>query len=249
MAEGNENTEKVSEASDTTENNSENTTEDKEQTQDTSDENEETSGKGDDSEAEDTDENTEETDLKNIDSSDKAAEILNTKGFKYEDLQKEFDEHGDITPETREKLKAAGFDKDIVDNFIEGQKARFEVAREAIKNELSESVGGRETYDKIIDWAAKNLSKEDIASINEVRDKNIMRIILKDLKNSMEDKEGKTPDYTKGTMGGSAEDVYESQAQMFEAIRNPKYRTDEAYRAKVMKKIQASREAGKNLGI
>lgn len=248
MAEENQNTENVSEANNTAENTSENTTPEttEEQTQDTSGEDEDTSDKSDDGEAEDT---TEDTDLKNVESSEKAAEILTTKGFKYEDLQKEFDEHGDITPETREKLKAAGFDKEIVDNFIEGQKARFEVVKEAVKNELSKTVGGRETYEKIIDWAAKNLSKDEIASINEVKDKNIMRIILKDLKNQMEDKEGKTPDYTKGTTGSSAEDVYESQAQMFEAIRNPKYRTDEAYRAKVMKKIQASREAGKNLGI
>ena len=76
-----------------------------------------------------------------------------------------------------------------------------------------------------------------------------VRMILKDLKARMEDKEGITPDYTKGDGSKPAVDVYRSQAEMFEAISNPKYQKDEAYRLDVQKKIAASREAGIDLGI
>lgn len=36
---------------------------------------------------------------------------------------------------------------------------------------------------------------------------------------------------------------------MFEAIKDPKYNKDKAYRADVQKRIAASREAGIDLGI
>ena len=77
-----------------------------------------------------------------------------------------------------------------------------------------------------------------------------MKVYLKDLKNRMEEKEGKVPETTLNGDGGKPTvELFESQAQMFEAIRDPRYKVDEAYRAKVMKKIQASREAGIDLGI
>ena len=46
-----------------------------------------------------------------------------------------------------------------------------------------------------------------------------------------------------------AKDIFRSQAEMFEAINNPKYRKDEAYRHDVQRKVTASREAGIDLGI
>ena len=176
---------------------------------------------------------------------EQAQEVLQTKGFDYAELQKEFIETGKISDSTRKQLAEVGITGELVDNFIEGQMAKAEQE----KNEIAECIGGRANFDNVIKWASENLSEAEIKSINGITDKSVIQIILKDLKNRMEEKDGITPNYTQGEGGKPAKDIYRSQAEMFEAISNPKYRVDEAYRADVQRKVTASREAGIDLGI
>lgn len=176
----------------------------------------------------------------------KAAEILENKGFNYADLQKEFNETGDISETTKAKLIESGISEEMIEGYKEGQKALVE--KEI--TEISQCVGGRETLDEVIKWAANNISDDEKISISQITDKNIMQIVLKDLKTRMEEKEGKLPEnQISGDGVKITTEVFESQAQMLEAMKDPKYKTDEVYRAKVMKKIHASREAGIDLGI
>ena len=199
----------------------------------------------DDKEEDKPDETSEEEDLSKVQDKEGAAEVLKSKGFDYSELAKEFDEKGEISKETRAKLAEVGITDELIDGYIEGQKAK--VQKEF--DELSECIGGRKSFDTVIKWAAENLPQDEINSINAVRDKNVLKIILKDLKSRMEDKEGVTPEYTKGEGSKPSKDIYRSQAEMFEDIMNPKYKKDEAYRKDVQKKITASREAGVDLGI
>lgn len=179
------------------------------------------------------------------DTPEQVTEVLQTKGFDYAELQKEFVDTGEISADTRKKLSDVGITDELIDNYIDGQLAKAEQER----NEISTCVGGRENFDNIVKWASENLTTEEIISINSVTDKGIIQIILKDLKTRMEEKEGIIPSYTKGESGKAQTEIYRSQAEMFEAISNPKYRKDEAYRLDVQKKITASREAGVDLGI
>lgn len=182
----------------------------------------------------------EEINLAEVQDKEKADEVLKDKGFDYAKLQEEYNQSGEISKETRDKLAEAGISDEIIDNYIEGQKAQVETKI----NEIAQVVGGRKEMDEIITWASKNLPEAEKASINSVRDENIMKIILKDLKERMEDKEGVIPELTKGDGGKNIANLYESQAQMMEEIRDPRYAKDEAYRDKVRKKIEASRVAG-----
>lgn len=186
-----------------------------------------------------------ETEIELPQTQEQAQEVLQTKGFDYVALQKEYLETGNISETTRKHLSEVGITSELVDNFIEGQIAKAEQER----NELATCVGGRENFDNIIKWASENLSEAEIKSINGITDKSVITIILKDLKNRMEEKEGITPNYTNGEAGKIVKDIFRSQAEMFEAISNPKYRVDEAYRADVQRKVTASREAGVDLGI
>lgn len=184
-------------------------------------------------------------DLADVQESDKAKEILQDKGFDYAKLQEEYNQSGDISKETREELSKVGITDEILNNYIEGQKAKAEKELDSI----SEGIGGRESFDTVIKWAGENLSEDEISSINAVRDINVMKIILKDLKTRMDDKEGIAPEYTKGDGGKPSIEIFRSQAEMFEAINDPKYKKDNAYRLDIQKKITASREAGIDLGI
>ncbi len=171
------------------------------------------------------------------DTPEQVTEVLQTKGFDYAELQKEFVDTGEISADTRKKLSDVGITDELIDNYIDGQLAKAEQER----NEIATCVGGRENFDNIVKWASENLTTEEIISINSVTDKGIIQIILKDLKTRMEEKEGIIPSYTKGESGKAQTEIYRSQAEMFEAISNPKYRKDEAYRLDVQKKITASR--------
>lgn len=180
-----------------------------------------------------------------VTSQEDVSEVLQTKGFDYAELQKEFLQTGEISKNTRSRLAEVGITEELVDNYISGQKAKAEQE----KNEIASCVGGREKFENIVKWAADNLPKEEIESINQVTDKAIIQIILKDLEKRMEEIEGVIPNYSKGESGVPAKDIFRSQAEMFEAINNPKYRKDEAYRLDVQRKVTASREAGIDLGI
>ena len=175
-----------------------------------------------------------------------AETLLKDKGFDYSVLQKEFNETGDISQETRTKLNEAGISDEMINDYKEGQKALVEKELD----EISQCVGGRENLTEVINWAANNISDDEKTSIAGITDKNVMMIVLKDLKNRMEEKEGKIPEnQINGDGIKTTTEIYESQAQMLEAIKDPRYKNDEVYRAKVMEKIHASREAGIDLGI
>lgn len=177
---------------------------------------------------------------------EEAEVVLNSKGFDFKTLTEEYkNNNGDLKPETKEALAKVGITEEVFQNYIAGQRALAEKELDT----LSECIGGREELDTVIQWAGKNLKKKEIQSINAIKDTSILKIILKDLKGRMESKEGKTPEYTTGTGVKTTEKVFESKAQMIEAIKDPRYTKDEAYRAEVTKKIAASRAAGKNIGV
>lgn len=175
-------------------------------------------------------------------------ETLKEKGFNYEELQEEYIKNGDLTKETRDKLAEIGINEDFINDFIAGKKAIYEKQVAEEQAELIKSVGGKETFDNVIKWAAENLTKEDIESLNNVKNMAAQKWILQGFKSSMEAKEGIIPQFVQG--GGTPQvEIFESKAQMIEAIKDKRYTTDLAYQDKVTKKIQASRKAGINLGI
>ena len=184
---------------------------------------------------------TETEDYSNVDTAEKATEVLESKGFDYQALTEEFQANGDLTPETRDKLAKQGLTPELVDAYIEGQKAIVQRAME----DIASTVGGMENMATIVDWAKANLSEEEKKSIDAVHDPAVIKILLKDLERRMNDSEGYVPQaQLQGGAGDVRGDYFESMAEVEEAINDPRYSKDPAYRAKVAQKLTASREAG-----
>ena len=184
-------------------------------------------------------------DLSEIKTKAEAEKLLQISGLNYADLQNEYNETGNISKESRDKLLQYGISGEFIDEYIKGQEAVLDVEL----NEISECIGGRKSLSAVLDWAGNNLPEEEKISINSVHDKNLLKIILKDLKLRMEENEGIMPQYVKGDGAKVFQNVFRSKAEMFEAIKNPKYKKDEAYRSDVQRKIAASMRAGIDLGI
>lgn len=187
------------------------------------------------------DPNTEVVDYSAVNTIEQASQVLESKGFDYDALTEEFQANGDLLPDTRAKLAKQGITGEILDNYIEGQKAIVQRHME----DISTVVGGMEQMATVVEWAKANLSEEEKKAIDAVHDPAVIKIILKDLDNRMKDSEGYIPQaQLQGGAGESRGNYFESMAEVEEAINDPRYSKDPVYRAKVAQKLTASREAG-----
>lgn len=171
---------------------------------------------------------------------DDAQNALSQKGLDLTEFSKEFSEKGELSPESYERLSKSGFDKALVDQYIEGQRARADMYANSIKSE----VGGDEKYSEIVQWAKGNLTPSEIEAFNKAVDSGSQeqaKLAVRGLKASYENANGREPKLIGGGVKGGVEgDTFESTAQLTKAMADPRYREDPAYRARVQAKLGRS---------
>ena len=171
---------------------------------------------------------------------DDAQNALSQKGLDLTEFSKEFSEKGELSPESYEKLSKSGFDKTLVDQYIQGQRA----LADGYANEVKSEAGGDEKYSEIVQWAQANMSPAEIDAFNKAVDsgnKDQAKLAVRGLKSSYENANGREPKLIGGGVkGGSEGDTFESTAQLTKAMADPRYREDPAYRAKVQAKLGRS---------
>jgi len=109
----------------------------------------------------------------------------------------------------------------------------------AIKN----IAGGEQQYEDMLKWAAGNLSKEDINSFDEVislNNPNAAAFAVRVLSGIYKDAIGSEGELLTGGSSSEPADVFKSQAQVLEAMGDPRYDKDPAYRDEVMHKLERS---------
>lgn len=74
----------------------------------------------------------------------------------FDNFSKEYNESGSLSEDTYKALEAKGLSKDIVDNYIEGQKS----LAESKAQKLLDYVGGTEEYNSLVAWAKLNYTQE-----------------------------------------------------------------------------------------
>lgn len=169
-----------------------------------------------------------------------AEKALSAKGLDLNDFSSEFAEKGELSQDSYEKLDKAGYPKALVDQFIEGQKARAAAFEADIKTE----VGGNDRYTEMVDWAKANMSPAEINAYNEAvssGDASKAKLAAAGLNAKFSKAVGQDPDRLLGGGKGGSDDVFESTAQVTKAMSDPLYKTDPAYRAKVQAKIGRSK--------
>lgn len=166
---------------------------------------------------------------------------LEKAGLNFEEFSQEFQENGELSEESYEKLQKAGLPKEIVDTYIEGMKA---LAQQQFQ-EIYSITGGEEGYKAMIEWAASNLSENEKEAFN--------RAVMGDLTQAKFAVEALHVRYTKsngeppkGLVQGqppSTRDsvgVYRSLEEMKRDMADPRYHSDPAFRADVHKKLERS---------
>lgn len=176
-----------------------------------------------------------------------AAEAAKATGFDLNPYQTEYDTTGDVTPENRDKI-AEGLKsllgegaRAIVDDFIEGRKLTVENDNKL----FMDAAGGSAEYETMIKWAATSLPKEDIAVYNkatESGDRHAVLFAIEGLKGKYRAANGQPANLLVGGGGTTVTEAgFASVAEMTTAMKNPLYKTDPAYRAKVTAKLAVSK--------
>lgn len=170
---------------------------------------------------------------------DEAEKALSERGLDLSKFSEEFSEKGELTPESYAELEKAGLPKDIVDQYIEGQKARASQYESSVKAE----VGGDENYSQMVTWAKANMSPQEITAFNNAvgsGDVNQAKLAVLGLSNRYSTANGADPKRTIGGGKAGALDTFESTAQLTEAMKDPRYKSDPAYRNAVQTKLARS---------
>jgi hypothetical protein len=152
-------------------------------------------------------------------------------------MSDEYSSNGTLSDDSYAKLDKAGFSKEYVDTYIAGKQA---LANQA-KQEVFSTVGGEEAYSELMVWAKANLPEDEVLAYNSTIDSGNMgniKLAVTGLKAKFSETKGPN------LLGGNAPDnnsgLFRSRAELIKAMSDPRYKTDEAYRKDVERKLDKS---------
>lgn len=149
----------------------------------------------------------------------------------------EFIENGELSEESFEALAKEGLPRELVESYIQGQQAMMETQ----SNQVKETVGGDANYQAMAEWAAENLSEGEIDAFNEIVESGTIdqaNVAVRGLYAEFRSAGGKAPNLLQGsTSGTGGAKPFNSAAQVTEAMRDPKYKNDPAYRELVEQRL------------
>lgn len=175
----------------------------------------------------------------------KAAEDATKKaGLDLGEVSKEWYDNEGLTEETYDKLEKAGYPREMVDVYIDGLVSRTN----STASEAYELVGGEEQYGEMIDWAIDNLSPEQeaefdaaINSNNSQRALQAIKALKADYESAMQKDLSVEPEEQVDAKGGNTSGNVYTHMDEYEAdLNDPRYDTNEAFRAKVIQKLDRS---------
>ena len=166
-------------------------------------------------------------------------------------ISKHFHENnGTVTDEMFNSLVDAGLSKESVSAYFAGRAVESgytesgdtDVSQNDI-NSIKNSVGGESEYNDIVSWAGQNLDKKSIEAFDgivETGNTDAIKLAISGLKSQYENANGYEGRMLTGKAPKSSGDVFRSQAELVNAMSDPRYDKDPAYRQDIMEKLDRS---------
>ncbi len=159
-------------------------------------------------------------------------------GLNLNDLEAEYIKNGKLSDESVKALQDAGIDQTRMDAYQRGRVAQDEDYVKAISKDLK---GGTESLAKATEWAKDSLSKEEIAAFNQtITAGNVAASALAAAGLLSRYQQAQGPQLIDGSPVANKVDLYDSRAQIHADMRDPRYKTDPAFRARIEDKILRS---------
>ena len=158
----------------------------------------------------------------------------------YLELQKKLGEpREDVRNEEGDEEAEAG--EEVEES--EEEESTQEVLTEAQATELMKMVGGEKAYQSMISWAGQNLTQQEIAMYDSVMgkgDPNAIFFAVQALNAKYSEAVGNDGQLLTGRGKDSGGAVFRSQAELVQAMSDPRYDNDPAYRQDVISKLERS---------
>lgn len=151
-----------------------------------------------------------------------------------------------LKPETLQKLKEMP-SEDLIDAYMEMQKTNPVAQAQPLSDDAAkaivDSVGGQDAYNDTLAWAADNLKPEEVAAYDNVvntGNKDAIFFAVQALNQRFKDSTGFEGQQISGRAPKSTVKGFRSNAELANAISDPRYRNDPAYRYDIEQKLAAS---------
>ena len=155
----------------------------------------------------------------------------------------------ELSPETLEKFNDMS-SKDLLSAYLEVQKNQPAPTETEVPDlsqsditSVQEVVGTEAEYNQVIAWASENLPKDDSASFDElVSTGNVgaIKLAVSGLKAQYDNANGYEGRMLSGKAPKTSGNVFRSQAELVQAMSDPRYESDPAYRQDVITKLDRS---------
>ena len=165
------------------------------------------------------------------------SELLDSKGLDFDVFQQEYLETGGLSEEAYQALEESGLPRSMVDTWIDGQDA----LAGQLTSEIHNIAGGQDNYTDMMQWASNNLPESEIDAYNATMDRmnpDEIRLAVQGL-NARYRSEAE-PNLIQGGTGAVSGGKFDSNAELTEAMRDPRYAKDPAYRQEVANKLARS---------
>ena len=195
---------------------------------------------GGDKEEESTEEVEETTEEEEVEVS--AGEVLIT------DASTEFAESGELSPETMEKFGSMS-SQELVQAYMahrannptpQTQQADL---TESQVNTIVNQAGGQESYNSLMEWAGNNLPENYTNAFNNIIESGnteAITIAVAGLKSQYDEVNGYEGRMLSGKAAPQQVDAFRSQSEVVQAMADPRYDNDPAYRNDVFEKLSRS---------
>ena len=160
----------------------------------------------------------------------------------YLQLQKKLGERNDVRNEEGDEEAEAGEEVEETEEDSQDEPEQ-ERLTEAQAKQLFEMVGGEKAYQSMIKWAGQNLSQEEIQMYDSVMgrgDPNAIFFAVQALNSKYTEAVGADGQLLTGRSGNDSVAAFRSQAELVQAMSDPRYDSDPAYRQDVMRKLENS---------
>jgi hypothetical protein len=152
----------------------------------------------------------------------------------------------ELKPETIQKLKEMP-SEELIEAYLELQKnnpvAKAQPLSDDAAKTIVASVGGQDAYNDTLAWAADNLKPEEVAAYDNVvnsGNKDAIFFAVQALNQRYKDSVGFEGQQISGRAPKSTVKGFRSNAELANAISDPRYRNDPAYRYDIEQKLAAS---------
>ena len=159
-----------------------------------------------------------------------------------------YDNEGQVDSETMEQLSQMD-SRDLVEAFMAIQEnapdsvgQQYPDLTDAEMDTVYNSVGGEAEYDKLTSWAADNMDDKALDAFNTVIDQGnpvAIQLAVAGMKAEYDNTEGYEGRMLTGK-AARATDAFRSQAEVVQAMSDPRYDRDPAYRQDLYDKLERS---------